>query len=62
MINTQRLIDTFCEFVKIPSESPNDQEFIAYLEKFFGKMEGAKTKKDSYGNLIVKFPAKNEPS
>ncbi len=62
MINTQRLIDTFCEFVKIPSESPNDQEFIAHLEKFFGKMEGAKTKKDSYGNLIVKFPAKNSSS
>jgi len=61
-MNTQRLIDNFCDFVKIPSESPNDQEFIAYLEKFFGKMEGAKTKKDAYGNLVVKFPAKNSSS
>ncbi|MFH1223096.1 MAG: M20/M25/M40 family metallo-hydrolase [Pseudomonadota bacterium] len=62
MINTQRLIDNLCEFVKIPSETPDDQEFIAHLEKVFGKMEGAKTKKDAYGNLIVKFPAKNSSS
>ena len=62
MINTQRLIDNFCEFVKIPSVTPDDQKFIAHLENFFGKMEGAKTKTDSYGNLIVKFPAKNSSS
>ncbi len=60
-MNTQRLISTFCELVKIPSESPNDQEFISYVEKFL-KLEGAKAKKDSYGNLIVKFPAKNSKS
>ncbi len=59
MINTQRLIDNFCEFVKVPSESPNDQEFITYIEKFFSQMEGSTSQKDSYGNLIVKFPAKN---
>ena len=57
-MNRDRLISTFCEFVKIPSESPNDQEFIAHLEKFF-KNEGGNTTLDSYGNLIVKFPAKN---
>ena len=62
MINTQRLIDNFCDFVKVPSESPNDQEFITYIEKFFGQMEGATSKKDSYGNLIVRFPAKNSSS
>ena len=58
MINTQRLVDTFFEFVKIPSETPNDQDFIAHLDKFFSKMEGAKTKTDAYGNLVVKIPAK----
>jgi tripeptide aminopeptidase len=57
-MDTERLIGTFRELVKIPSESPNDQEFITYMEKFF-KMEGGKAKKDAYGNLIVKFPAKN---
>ena len=57
-MDTERLIGTFRELVKIPSESPNDQEFITYMEKFF-KMEGGRAKKDAYGNLIVKFPAKN---
>ncbi len=57
-MNTERLISTFCELVKIPSESPNDQEFISYVEKFL-KIEGSKTKLDSYGNLIVKFKEKN---
>jgi tripeptide aminopeptidase len=60
-MNTQRLISTFCELVKIPSESPDDKEFISYVEKFL-KLEGAKAKKDAYGNLIVKFPAKNSNS
>ncbi|MFH1223098.1 MAG: hypothetical protein V1647_01990, partial [Pseudomonadota bacterium] len=56
-MNTQRLINTFCELVKIPSESPDDKEFISFIEKLL-KVEGAKTKKDAYGNLIVKFAAK----
>ena len=57
-MNTQRLISTFCELVKIPSESPNDQEFISYVERYL-RFEGCKTQLDSYGNLIAKFPAKN---
>jgi len=60
-MDRERLIGTFRELVKIPSESPNDQDFIEYMEKFF-KMEGGKAKKDAYGNLIVKFPAKNSKS
>jgi tripeptide aminopeptidase len=57
-MDRERLIGTFRELVKIPSESPEDHEFITYMEKFF-KMEGGRAKKDAYGNLIVKFPAKN---
>ncbi len=60
-MDRERLIGTFRELVKIPSESPNDQDFITYMEKFF-KMEGGKAKKDAYGNLVVKFPAKNSKS
>ncbi len=60
-INTDRLISTFCELVKIPSESNNEQDFINYMEKFF-KIEGAKTKKDAYGNLVARFAAKNSNS
>lgn len=60
-MNTERLISTFCELVKIPSESPNDQEFLSYVEKFL-KIEGSKTRYDAYGNLIIKFKAKNSDS
>jgi len=44
--------------VRIPSESPDDKEFIAYMEKLLQK-EGAKTCLDDFGNLVAKFPAKN---
>ena len=57
MINTERMVYCFCEMVAIPSESPDDQEFVSYLDKLFVK-EGYKTQKDSFGNLIVKIPAK----
>jgi tripeptide aminopeptidase len=60
-INVDRLVNTFCELVKIPSESPNDQEFIAHVESLF-KMMGGKTKKDDYGSLVAKFAAKNSKS
>lgn len=60
-IRVDRLINTFCELVKIPSESPDDQKFIAHAESLF-KMMGGKTKKDAYGNLVAKFPAKNSKS
>ncbi|MEI6093430.1 MAG: peptidase dimerization domain-containing protein, partial [bacterium] len=60
-VNVDRLIGTFCELVKIPSESPDDQKFIAHAESLLTMM-GGKTKKDSYGNLIAKFPAKNSKS
>ena len=57
-MNSERLIATFCELVKIPSETPNDREFVSYLEKLFRK-EGAETHLDTYGNLVAKFSAKN---
>ena len=63
-MNKERMIATFCDLVKIPSESPNDREFVSHLEKLF-KKEGAQTRTDTYGNLVAKFPAKgstnNEP-
>jgi len=57
-MNNQRLIDTFCELVRISSETPNDKEFVTYMENLFIK-EGAKTAKDKFGNLVAKFPALN---
>lgn len=57
-MDKDRLIKTFCEIVRIPSESPNDKEFVAYMEALL-KKEGAKTVKDNFGNLVAKFPAKD---
>ena len=50
-MNTDRLITMFCDLIKVPSETPDDKEFISYLEKIF-KEEGAKTQNDDFGNLI----------
>ena len=51
------MIKQFMEMVQIDSESGNEANFINYLEKEYQKL-GAKTKQDSYGNLIAKLPAK----
>ncbi|MEI6080033.1 MAG: M20/M25/M40 family metallo-hydrolase [bacterium] len=60
-MDRERLVKTFCELVKIPSESPNDQEFISYMEKLL-KKEGASTAVDAFGNLVAYFPAKGSES
>lgn len=60
-MDSKRLVNTFCELVRIPSESPNDKEFIAYMEGLL-KKEGAKVVKDGFGQLIAKFSAKNSNS
>ncbi len=54
----ERMIEHFMEMVKIDSESGNEEKFINYLKGEFEKL-GGDTIKDSYGNLIVKFPSKN---
>jgi len=61
-MDTKRMLDNFFDLVRIPSESPNDQEFINFLKDFFTKEFGANSKLDSYGNLIAKIPAKNSNS
>jgi tripeptide aminopeptidase len=60
-LDKQRFIKTFFELIKIPSETPNDKEFVAYLENLFTKM-GAKCVKDDFGNMVAKFDAKNSKS
>ena len=54
-VNVDRLISTFCELVKIPSESPEDNEFIDHLSSLF-KMMGGKAKKDK---TMKKIPTIN---
>jgi tripeptide aminopeptidase len=57
----QRMIKQFMEMVQIDSESGNEARFIDYLLKEFKKL-GANAKKDAYGNLVAKLPAKNSAS
>ena len=54
----ERMIKQFMEMVEIDSESGNEAQFIDYLLVEFKKM-GADASKDTYGNLLAKFPAKN---
>lgn len=54
---SQRMVNQFMEMVQIDSESGEEAAFIDYLFKEFVKL-GAEAFKDSYGNLIAKFPAK----
>ncbi len=54
---SQRMIEQFMKMVTIPSESGNEAEFIAYLEKELQNL-GAEALVDSYGNLIARLPAK----
>lgn len=54
---SERMIKQFLEMVKIDSESGNEANMIEYLANEYSKL-GGEAVKDSYGNLIVKFPAK----
>jgi tripeptide aminopeptidase len=57
-MNKERFIKNFTDFVKIPSESSNEEEFLKYFEGFVKNLGGT-SERDSYGNLIARFPAKN---
>jgi tripeptide aminopeptidase len=57
----ERMIKQFMEMVAIDSESGNEAQFIDYLLVEFKKL-GAAARKDTYGNLVAKFPAKNSAS
>lgn len=58
---SQRMIKQFMEMVQIDSESGNEARFIDYLLKEFKKI-GATARKDAYGNLVAKLPAKRSKS
>jgi len=52
------MVRQFMEMVQIESESGNEAGFIKYLKQEFEK-PGGKAAIDTYGNLIVRFDAKN---
>jgi len=53
---SERMVEQFLEMVRIPSESGNEAEMIAYLEREFSAL-GAEATVDGYGNLVAKLPA-----
>ncbi len=53
-----RLVDTFCDMVRISSESGFETEFIAYLKDLLAREFSADCTLDSYGNLVAKLPSK----
>lgn len=53
-----RLVDTFCDMVRISSESGFETEFIAYLKDLLTREFSAACTLDSYGNLVAKLPPK----
>ena len=53
-----QLVNDFCDFVRIDSESGEEEQFLEYLEGRFTRELGAECVRDSYGNLIARVPAR----
>jgi tripeptide aminopeptidase len=53
-----RLVETFCTFVQMPSESGEENDFISFLLYKFQNDLQADCQIDTYGNLIARIPAK----
>lgn len=53
-----RLVETLCEFVRIPSESGQEEDFLAHMSGLLEKEFGAVCRRDSYGNLVAGIPAR----
>ncbi len=60
MINTDRLVQTFINMVRVDSESGNEQQFAEYMMQLSRKL-GATTWKDSYGNVYIEIEGRGEP-
>jgi len=54
----ERLVNAFCDMVKIDSESGNEAAFIDYVKGLLERELAAKCTLDAHGNLIARVPAK----
>jgi tripeptide aminopeptidase len=54
---SERLVNTFCEMVRIDSESGNEAPFIDHVKNLVERELGATCTLDSHGNLIARVPA-----
>ena len=55
----ERLVNTFCDMVKIDSESGNEARFIEYVMALVERELGAQYTMDAHGNLVACVPALN---
>ena len=55
---SEHMVSTFCNMVKVDSESGEEARFIDYLKNLFAKELEANCAIDSYGNLIVRVSGK----
>ncbi len=55
----ERLVTTFCEMVKVDSESGNEERFISYVKKMLQNELNADCSIDDHGNLIARVPAQD---
>ena len=53
----ERLVNTFCEMVKIDSESGNEERFISYVQEMLQSELDADCSIDAHGNLVARVPA-----
>ena len=56
----ERLVERFCEMVRIDSESGNEARFIDAMRQRLEHELGATCATDDYGNLVAKVPAIGE--
>jgi tripeptide aminopeptidase len=52
------MVETFCEFVRIDSESGNEGEFLDHLGQRLEERLDAVCRRDGYGNLIARLQGK----
>lgn len=56
---TKDLVETFCSFVRIDSESGDEARFIEHLKTLFERELGATCCVDAYGNLVARVAARD---
>ncbi len=53
-----QLVTSFCEMVRIDSESGEEEGFIAHVQELLDQELKAECRLDAYGNLIARIPGK----
>lgn len=53
----ERLVNTFCEMVRIDSESGDEEQFIGYVKELLQNELDADCSIDGHGNLVARVPA-----